>query len=124
MSSNTVTTTSSPVLSNAVYDKLKFVAQVVLPALGALYFGLSEIWALPYGVEVVGTITVVDVFLGAVLQLSTKQYNHSEDKFDGALVVDSKSDPNKVIYSFEPSGDIDALQHRDVLTFRVVNDSE
>jgi hypothetical protein len=62
-------------LSNKTYDILKFIAQIVLPALGALYFGLSRIWGLPYGEQIVGTITVVDTFLGALLGISTAQYN-------------------------------------------------
>ncbi len=62
-------------LSNRAYDILKWIAQIVLPALGALYFGLSSIWGLPYGEEVVGTIAVVDTFLGALLGISTAQYN-------------------------------------------------
>ena len=62
-------------LSNRAYDILKWIAQIVLPALGALYFGLSSIWGLPYGEEVVGTIAVIDTFLGALLGISTAQYN-------------------------------------------------
>lgn len=62
-------------MSDKVYDALKFTAQVVLPALGTLYFALSSIWGLPYGEQVVGTITAFDCFLGAVLGISTYQYN-------------------------------------------------
>jgi len=62
-------------MSDKVYDALKFVAQVVLPALGTLYFALSSIWGLPYGEQVVGTITALDCFLGALLGISTYQYN-------------------------------------------------
>lgn len=62
-------------MSDKLYDALKFVAQVVLPALGTLYFALSSIWGLPYGEQVVGTITALDCFLGAVLGISTYQYN-------------------------------------------------
>ena len=62
-------------LNNKVYDVLKWVALVALPALGTLYFGLSKIWGFPYGEEIVGTITVVDTFLGALLGISTIQYN-------------------------------------------------
>ena len=62
-------------MSNKVYDVLKWIALVALPALGALYFGLSKIWHLPYGEEIVGTITVVDTFLGALLGISTAAYN-------------------------------------------------
>ena len=60
-------------LNNKVYDVLKWVALVALPALGTLYFGLSKIWGFPYGEEIVGTITVVDTFLGALLGISTIQ---------------------------------------------------
>ena len=62
-------------MSNKVYDVLKYIAQIVLPALGALYFALAKIWNFPYGTEVVGTIAAVDTFLGALLKLSTDQYN-------------------------------------------------
>ncbi len=62
-------------MSHKTYDVLKWIAQIVLPALGALYFGLSQIWGLPYGEEIVGTITVIDTFLGALLGISTAQYN-------------------------------------------------
>ena len=62
-------------MSNKVYDILKFIAQIVLPALGTMYFALSAIWGFPYGEQIVGTITAVDAFLGAILGISTLQYN-------------------------------------------------
>lgn len=61
-------------MSNKTYDILKYVAQIVLPALGTLYFALASIWSLPYGEEVVGTITAIDAFLGALLKLSSNSY--------------------------------------------------
>jgi len=61
-------------MSNKVYDILKYIAQIVLPALGALYFALSTIWGFPYGEQIVGTITAIDAFLGALLGISTVQY--------------------------------------------------
>lgn len=67
-------------MSNKVYDVLKFIAQIVLPALGTLYFALASIWGLPYGEEIVGTITAVDAFLGALLGLSTAQYNKKNEE--------------------------------------------
>lgn len=66
-------------MSNKVYDILKFIAQIVLPAIGTLYFGLATIWGLPYAGEIVGTITAVDTFLGAILGISTIKYNKSKD---------------------------------------------
>lgn len=65
-------------LTNKTYDVLKWVAQYLLPAAGTLYFALSGIWGLPYGEQIVGTITAVDTFLGVVLGISTMQYNKSE----------------------------------------------
>ena len=65
-------------MSNKVYDVLKFIAQIVLPALGTLYFALAEIWGFPYAAEIVGTITAVDAFLGAILGISTAQYNKEQ----------------------------------------------
>lgn len=62
-------------MNNKTYDILKYIAQIVLPALGALYFALSQIWGLPYGEEIVGTITALDCFLGALLGISTMAYN-------------------------------------------------
>ena len=62
-------------LSNKLYDILKWIAQIFLPALGTLYFALAGIWGFPYGEEIIGTITAVDVFLGVILGISTRQYN-------------------------------------------------
>lgn len=61
-------------MSNTVYDILKFIAQIVLPALATLYFALSGIWGFPYGEQIVGTIAAIDAFLGAILGISTKKY--------------------------------------------------
>lgn len=66
-------------MSNKVYDILKYNAQYVLPAVGTLYFALAGIWGLPYGEQVVGTITAIDTFLGVVLGISTSKYNKDKD---------------------------------------------
>lgn len=66
-------------MNNNTYDKLKWIAQILLPALGTLYFALSKVWGLPYATEIVGTITAIDAFLGAVLGISTMQYNNSAE---------------------------------------------
>ena len=65
-------------ISNKVYDVLKWIAQYFLPALGTLYFALSTIWGVPYGEQVVGTITAIDAFLGAILGLSSATYYKNE----------------------------------------------
>ena len=62
-------------LTDKTYDILKYIAQDVLPACGTLYFALAGIWNLPYGEQIVGTITAVDTFLGVLLGISTNTYN-------------------------------------------------
>jgi hypothetical protein len=65
-------------MSNKVYDVLKWIAIVVLPALGTLYFALAGIWGFPYGEQIVGTITAVDTFLGVILGISSATYKKGE----------------------------------------------
>lgn len=62
-------------MSNTVYDALKFIAQIFIPAVGTLYFALAQIWSLPFPEQIVGTLTAIDAFLGAMLGISSMQYN-------------------------------------------------
>jgi hypothetical protein len=62
-------------MSNKTYDVLKLIAQILLPALGTLYFALSGIWGLPYGEQVVGTIAAIDTFLGTILHYLKLKYD-------------------------------------------------
>lgn len=67
-------------MSNKAYDVLKWIAMYLLPALGTLYFALASIWGLPYGEEIVGTITAIDTFLGVILGISNSQYKKRVDE--------------------------------------------
>lgn len=100
-------------LSNETYDTLKWVAQIVLPALGTLYFGLSSIWGLPFGEQIVGTITAIDTFLGALLKLSSDGYAG-----DGQLIVDT-SDPLKDVYSIALEDYPETLANKDTVVLKV-----
>ena len=62
-------------MSNKVYDVLKWIAMVVLPAIGTAYSGLAIIWGFPYGEQILGTVGIVETFLGTVLMISSAQYN-------------------------------------------------
>lgn len=62
-------------MTNKVYDVMKWIVMIVLPAIGTLYFGLAGIWGFPYGEQIVGTIALVETFLGSVLMISSSQYN-------------------------------------------------
>lgn len=66
-------------MSNKVYDILKYIAQIVLPAVGTLYFALAGIWNFPFGEEIVGTITAIDTFLGVILGISSASYKNAQN---------------------------------------------
>lgn len=105
-------------LSNVWYDRLKFVALILLPAVGALYFGLAEIWHLPKAKEVVGTITVLETFLGVLLKLSTTKYDNSLKKYGGAIVM--TEDEVSKAYSLELFKDIEAYRPGDSVLFKFI----
>ena len=65
-------------ISNSLYDTLKWIVMIVIPALTTAYVGLSGIWGWPYAEEVAKTSAVVCVLLGALLGISTAQYNKQE----------------------------------------------
>ena len=67
-------------MSNKTYDVLKYIAQIVLPALATFYFAIAQIWGLPYAEEIVGTISAVDVLLGALLGLSSRAYFKEQEE--------------------------------------------
>ena len=65
-------------MSNKVYDVLKFIAQIVLPALATLWATLGKIWGWPLVTEIAASICAVDTFLGAILGLSSMKYNKEQ----------------------------------------------
>lgn len=70
-------------MSNKAFDVLRFVAEIILPALGALYAALAHIWGWPYAEAIVGTIAAVDTFLGALVIGLRKSYNKKEEQNNG-----------------------------------------
>jgi hypothetical protein len=117
------TTPKDPKLSSKFYDVLKFLALVILPALGALYFSLSQIWGLPKATEVVGTITVVDTFLGVVLKLSSSAYHNSDGAYDGVMNVETKAD-GSLKYDLALNGSAEALANQRAVSFKVQTPAE
>ena len=62
-------------MSNKMYDVLKWIVVLVLPATATFYSLLSGIWGLPYGDKIPDTITGLNTFLGTVLMISSAKYN-------------------------------------------------
>lgn len=101
--------------NSKVYDYLKFLAQVFLPAAGAAYFSLAGVWGLPAADQVVGTIVIVDTFLGTVLQISGSQYSPKV----GEIEINTGPTGKKTV-SLEVDGDpIEELEAKDNVQFKV-----
>lgn len=79
-------------LSDRLYTWFKSSSLYVLPAIAAAYFGVAQIWGLPKAEEVVGTVAVLETLLGVLLRVSNKQYETSDARFDGSILVEPGED--------------------------------
>ena len=104
-------------ITGKLYDRLKFLAQIVIPAVGTLYFALSQIWGLGSGEEVVGTLVAVDAFLGALLGVS--QSNYDKDVVKGGELNVTETDEGKT-FSLELNKHPDELAAKKEVHFKVV----
>lgn len=104
-------------MSNRLYDQLKFIAQIFLPAFGALYFALANIWGFPAAEEVMGSILAVDTFLGALLKVSSNSYDKSDAKYDGVVNITETED--KIGLSLELHEEAEDFTAKKEILFRV-----
>lgn len=72
-------------LNDKVYNFLKWLVVICLPATGAAYFSLSDLWDLPKAFEVVGTITVIQTFMGTLVGISSYNYNKTTEHHAGVI---------------------------------------
>lgn len=115
--SDTNVSTKPPFLSNKMYDGLKWIALVGLPALGVLYFAVANIWGLPKAEEVLGTVVAVDTALGALLGVAKKQYDNSDARYDGVMNV--LETDNKLINKLEITTPPEQAAKQESITLKV-----
>lgn len=98
------------------YDVLKFIALIGLPSVTTLYFALAGIWNLPDVEQVIGSLTVVDTFLGSILGLSSRAY---KPPTDGHVVVDD-SDPDLLGMQLNIKTPQEEIAQKESITLKVV----
>jgi hypothetical protein len=108
---------ASAFFSQPLYDRLKFIAQIILPALGTFIFAVGGLWGWRYTVQTVGTITSLDLFLGAILQFSSAQYYKTGANFDGTILVNDT--PEKTTHTLELHQGPEILAKKNIVTFNV-----
>ncbi len=111
-------------MSGKTYDVLKYIAQIVLPGLGTLYFALASIWGLPYGEQVVGTITAIDAFLGVLLGISSDRYYAEGRDTDGVLMIDTHGDEEKWLLQMKPEINEEEIQGKHSIKLSVDMDAD
>jgi hypothetical protein len=103
-------------MSDKVYNSVRALVELGLPATATLYFTLAQIWGLPNAEQVVGTITAIVVFLGVLLRVARNSYN--TEKYQGRINVVETDE--KLTYSLELDTDPNELQNKGEVTFKVV----
>lgn len=111
------------IFSNKVYDVLKKITQIVIPATATFYFALAGIWGFPYGEEVVGTLAALTTFLGVVLGISNSQYKKAGYDTDGALIIESGDDISGNSY-IQFDKDLDVVQGKNQIVLEVLKNDE
>ena len=108
-------------MPNNVYDFLKWAVLIAIPAFGTFYSIVAGVWHLPYANEVGTTCLAVATLLGALIGIATRNYNKSDSKFDGTLVISNAANPEvPTNYNFNV-GDLDALEQKGEVTLKVDN---
>lgn len=110
------------ILSEKVYNVVKHLVQVILPACATAYFALAGIYGWDNAEQVVGTIAVITTFLGVCLGISTKAYNSSDKPFDGDVVITQPVAGGNKVFDLQLNGDPNDLVDKDRVTFKVVRD--
>ncbi len=110
--------TPTSLLSNANYNRLKLTAQLILPAIGTLYFALAQIWDFPAGEQVTGTVAALNVFAGVAIAFFKTLHDASGAKYDGTVDVKVSEDGSKQ-FLLNLNSDPDELDQKSEITFKV-----
>lgn len=70
-------------LPNKVYDALKWIAIIFMPAAIVLWTELGNVWGWPYVTEIAATLAAIEAFMGATLGVSTATYNKQRNDKGG-----------------------------------------
>lgn len=104
-------------ITGKTYDALKWCAQILFPAVGTLYFSIAQIWGLPAAEEVVGTIVVIDTFLGVLLGISQ---SHFQEQTAKGTIDTFQSVTGELKYTLNLDDDPSTLRHKKRAVFDVV----
>lgn len=100
-----------------LYDFIKFLVLIVMPALTTLWLALANAWNLDYMTNIAVTLTAITAFLGSLVGVSSRNFNNNE-KFVGETWLAPTDDGWKRIFNVT-SDEIDP--DRKEISFKVVD---
>lgn len=107
------------IFGNTIYDKLKWIVQIVFPAIASAYFGLAAIYGWANAEQVVGTIAVATTFFGVLLGISSHQYHNNPSSYDG--VVDISEQDGIDVFSLELNTAVEDIRDGDSFSLKVID---
>ncbi len=64
-------------VKNTTYDTIKLIALLVAP-IATFVAALADIWGIPYGSQIVATLTAIDALLGAIVVVLKINYEKTK----------------------------------------------
>ena len=116
---NGVESPPSLILTGKVYDFVKTLVLMIIPAISTLYFALAAIWGFPNAEKVSGTLAALAAFLGVIVGLSKRAFDKSDLKFDGDVVIDV-NESGALRYTLELNGDPADIVDKKEVSFKVL----
>jgi len=107
-----------------VYDKLKFLVLILLPAFSTFYFAFGNIWGFPNVEKVIGSVTATELFLGAIIGISAASYKRSDARIDGEIHLGIDGGGISAANLVVPGDPETMLMTRDEITFKVIKPSQ
>lgn len=62
-------------MNSKVFDWLRTICEVILPALSTAYYGLAKLWGWGYATEICGTLAILATFIGAFVNIQRDRFN-------------------------------------------------
>lgn len=111
-------------ITGTAYDRAKWLVQIFLPALGTFYYGVAEVMDWPGGEQVLAICGLLAVFLGTLLQISTKNYYNSDAPYDGDMVVVTDPETGGKTAMLQLNEEASTIVEGKSATFKVVDGGE
>lgn len=102
---------------NKVYNVVKYLVLIAIPAFSTAYFALGDTLGLPAADQVVKTLTVVAALLGSLVGLAARGFNSSDARFDGTLQVDETD--TSLIHNLDIQTDPEQLKDQNEILLKV-----